>query len=186
MKEFQAIVFDTETTGLIKPDVSEMKDQPHIIEYFAYKLLHKADGTIETIDEFETFLKPPVQVSAEITKITGITNDDVKYAPSFQDKFQELAGFHLGVKRIVAHNLAFDIAMMANEISRIGKILKFPFPPEHICTVQKTRYIEQRRMTLSNLHIELFGHEFTGAHRARTDVDALTKCYIELVGRGKI
>ena len=180
MKEFQAIIFDTETTGLIKPDSVELAEQPRIIELYCLKVLHKADGTLEVIDELDTFLSVPDPLPPIITKITGITDDMLVGQPTFAQKFNEIARFHVGAERWVAHNLAFDSCMMANEVARIGKVLHFPFPPEHFCTVQKTIHMEQRRMSLSNLHKELFGTDFE-AHRAKNDVEALYRCYKEIL-----
>lgn len=181
------IAFDTETTGLIKPEVTDIKKQPEIIELYMAKLLHRDDGEIEQIGEINTFLKPQYgEVSDVITKITGITPAMVKDAPTFLQMFPKIQEFHIGVHGWIAHNCAFDTAMMANEIARIGKIVHFPFPPEKICTVQKTMHIEQRRLTLTNLHKELFGTPFEGAHRAKDDVQALIRCYKECVKRGYI
>ncbi len=180
------IAFDTETTGLIKPNVIELEKQPEIIELYMAKLLCRADGVIEQIDEFNTFLKPNNPVEEFITKITGITPLMVKDAPRFAEVFPQLQKFHIGASAWVAHNCAFDTAMMANEISRIGKIIHFPFPPRKICTVQSSMAIEQRRLTLTNLHKELFGVPFEGAHRAKDDVQATIRCFIELVKRGMI
>ena len=36
------------------------------------------------------------------------------------------------------------------------------------------------------LHNHLFGFDFTGSHRARADVEATTKCFIEMVKRKDI
>lgn len=180
------VAFDTETTGLIKPEVVEIEKQPEIIELYMNKMIHRADGVIETIDEIDTFLKPKGEISELITKITNITPMMVEKAPTFQDIFPQLQDFHVGVNAWVAHNCAFDTAMMANEIARIGKIVHFPFPPRKICTVQSSMYIEQRRLTLTNLHKELFGVPFEGAHRAKEDVMAMIRCYKELVKRGSI
>lgn len=189
MKQVEKVVvaFDTETTGLIKPDVIDTEKQPEIIELYMAKLIHRSDGVIEQIDEIDTFLKPKFgEVSATITKITGITQAMVEHAPSFIEVFPRIQMFHVGVHAWVAHNCAFDSAMMANEVSRIGKIIHFPFPPEKICTVQKTMHIEQRRMTLSNLYKHLFEEEFPDAHRAKNDVQAMIRCYKELCKQGVI
>lgn len=180
------VAFDTETTGLIKPEITEMEKQPEIIELYMAKLIHRSDGIIEQIGELDMFLKPKGEISPLITKITGITEAMVADAPTFGQKFKEIAQFNLGVEAWVAHNCAFDTAMMANEISRIGKIVHFPFPPEKICTVQKTMHIEQRRMTLSNLYQHLFNEQFPDAHRAKADVQAMIRCYKELHRLGQI
>lgn len=184
--EHIVVAFDTETTGLIKPNVVELEKQPEIIELYMAKLIHRTDGVIEQIGEINTFLTPKGAISEEITKITGITPLMVKGAPTFCEVFPEVQQFHVGVHAWVAHNCAFDTAMMANEISRIGKIVHFPFPPRKICTVQSSMSIEQRRLTLTNLHKELFGVPFEGAHRAKEDVQAMIRCYKELVKRGMI
>ena len=186
MSEKVSVVFDTETTGLIKPDVMELEKQPEIIELYMAKFVHRADGIIEQVDEIDTFLTPKGPISEMITKITGITPLMVKGAPTFGDVFPQLQQFHVGVNEWVAHNCAFDTAMMANEIARIGKIVHFPFPPVKVCTVQSTMCIEQRRLTLTNLHKEFFGVPFEGAHRAKDDVQALIRCWKEAIKRGYI
>lgn len=185
--EKTVVVFDTETTGLIKPNITDIKKQPEIIELYMAKMVHRTDGVIELVDEIDTLLKPQYSsVSAEITKITHITPQMVARAPYFGDIFAQLQKFHIGVEAWVAHNCAFDTAMMANEISRIGKIIDFPFPPEKICTVRATMHIEQRRMTLTNLYEHLFGEKFPDAHRAKADVTALIRVYKECCRLGWI
>lgn len=198
MIELQVIVFDTETTGLIKPKAMDIHAQPQIIEYYGMKVIHRADGVIEKIGELETYLKPAEQFNeAIITKITGISNAMVKDAPSFFDKHKELLEFYKGAHRMVAHNCAFDDAMVKNEFLRLAtdehiSVEEFESAMEQIngmerlCTVQKTMFMQQRRLTLTNLHQELFGVPFEGAHRARHDVEALFRCYEELCKRGVI
>lgn len=170
------ILFDTETTGLIKPDVMDIAAQPYIIEIYMLKV----DDNLQKIDELDMLIQPPIPITPEITKITGITEDMVKNEKPFSEAYKEISEFMLGVDTIVAHNLAFDRAMLANELTRINKIIKFPWPIKHICTVEKTIHLEQRRLTLSNLHKHLFDCDFENAHRAKNDVMAMYKCYKEL------
>lgn len=198
MSEIIAIVFDTETTGLLKPKVADIHLQPQIIEYYAMKVIHRADGVIEKIGELETYLKPAEAFNeAIITKITGISNAMVAKAPSFFEFHKELLEFYKGAHRMVAHNCAFDDAMVKNEFLRLAtdeqiSVDEFNDAIEQIkslgklCTVQKTMHFQQRRLTLTNLHLELFGTPFEGAHRARHDVEALFRCYAELCKRGVI
>ena len=198
MTELIAIVFDTETTGLLRPKVADIHEQPQIIEYYGMKVVHRADGVIEKIAEFETYLKPAKKFDeAIITKITGISNAMVQEAPTFFDKHKELLEFYKGAHRMVAHNCAFDDAMVKNEFLRLATdelitVDEFNAAIEQIgqmrklCTVQKTMFFQQRRLTLTNLHQELFGVPFEGAHRARHDVEALFRCYEELCKRGVI
>lgn len=198
MTELVVVLFDTETTGLLKPKVADIHLQPQVIEYYGMKVVHRADGIIEKIDEFETYLRPAKEFNESvITKITGITNAMIKDAPSFFDIHKKLLEFYSGVGRIVAHNCAFDDAMVKNEYLRLAadeQITVDEFNDaiaqinsiKKLCTVQKTMFIQQRRLSLTNLHLELFGVQFEGAHRARGDVEALFRCYEELCKRGVI
>lgn len=198
MTELVVVLFDTETTGLLKPKVSDIHLQPQVIEYYGMKVIHRADGVIEKIDEFETYLRPAKEFNESIiTKITGITNAVINDAPSFFDIHKKLLEFYSGVGRIVAHNCAFDDAMVKNEYLRLAtdeQITVDEFNDaiaqinsmKKLCTVQKTMFIQQRRLSLTNLHLELFEVPFEGAHRARGDVEALFRCYEELCKRGVI
>ena len=179
------IVFDTETTGLIKPSASEIDAQPYITEIYCVKV-EQSGPVIKTIGEFEHLIKVPVPLTEEITRITGLTDAMLENEPTFAEVLPDLAEFFTGVDRLVAHNLAFDRAMLANEVHRCGKILKFPWPRDQICTVEKSLHIEQRRMNLTRLYEHLFGARFHDAHRAKSDVMALLDCYKEMVSRRMI
>lgn len=179
------IIFDTETTGLIKPDSNSLDEQPEIIEFFACKYLPNTDFAL--MEKIHLLMKPSKTITSEITRINGLTNDALADAPSFAECFDELAEFFLGTERLVAHNIGFDVSMLANECLRIDKILRFPWPTQHICTVEKSMYLESRRLNLTKLHQYATGQlEISGAHRAGNDVSALVKCYGWLVKEGKI
>ena len=177
------IIFDTETTGLIKPDANDLDDQPYITELFAVKFVDGVDFSL--MEKLHLMIKPPVPLSAEITRITGITNDFIANCPSFLQCFKEIAEFWHGSERMVAHNCAFDASMLANELHRHDLVLKFPWPMEHYCTVERSMHIEGRRLTLTKLHEYATGQaEIMGAHRAGNDVQALVKCYQWLLKEG--
>ena len=167
------IVFDTETTGLLKPNLNELSAQPYITEIYCCKI----DNDFKIIDEFESLVKPPIPISAEITKITGITDEKLKDAPSFIEIYDLLAEFFLDTYTLVAHNLPFDRDMVANELRRIDKLLQFTWPPIHYCTVEKSMYIKGHRLTLGNLHKLATGNMPEKAHRAKDDVFSLIRCY---------
>lgn len=181
-----AVIFDTETTGLIKPGASKIEEQPYITDLYMLKVEHMDDGSIVKIDDYESLLKVPIPLSSEITRITGLTDESLANSPTFSAECSRIAKFMTGVDRLVAHNLAFDRSMLANELVRINRVLKFPWPREHVCTVEKSIYIEQRRMSLTRLHEHFFGKGFDDAHRAKTDVNALFKCYVEMCKQGMI
>lgn len=176
------ILFDTETTGLLKPDANELKAQPEITEIFMSKTEDFKSWT-----HLHLLMKPSMPVSAEITRITGITNEMLKDRPSFAECYLEIAEFFHGCDTMVAHNLAFDRSMVANELLRIDKVLNFPWPIHHICTVEKSMHIEQRRLNLTKLHDYATGQSsIPNAHRASGDVEALVKCYLWLKEDGYV
>ena len=176
------IVLDTETTGLLKPDIADLSEQPKIIELYAVKL----DDEFNMLDEFEVLLNPGHPLDPVITKITKITDGDLEGKMTFPDIYDELADFFLGTTRMVAHNMEFDRGMLENELARIECVTKFPWPKEHICTVEKSMHIKGFRLNLQRLHQELLQEGFAEAHRAKNDVFALVRCYHALVERGDI
>lgn len=175
------LIFDTETTGLTENSLRSLDKQPHIIEFYGC-LLDR--DTFTVVGELDLLIKPPIKITPEITKITGITNDMVRDAPRFADVAGSISDLLSKADRKVAHNEAFDHQMLLFEFARLD--ICVPFPKERICTVEQTEHINGYRMKLTDLHEYLFGTPFKGAHRAKVDVEALTRCYVELIKRGEI
>ncbi len=167
------IVLDTETTNLTVPDAAPLEQQPSIVEFAAIKL---DDKTLKQVARMEFMCKPHTIIPPDSIAITGITNDMVKDKPPFAAYYMQLVDFFLGERVIVAHNLAFDLSCIKYELIRIGKLTAFPWPPQQICTVEKTVHILGHRMNLGALHLHLTKKEHTDAHRAMADVEALVRC----------
>ncbi len=176
------IIFDTETTGLDGPTPTDITRQPYMTEIYAVKLTKD----FKFVSEVEALVRPPIPISEEITRITGITQSDVDIAPPFLVIYDELYDLFEGVNYVVGHNVNFDLRILKYELFRYDFEYKMHWPKNHICTVEASKHYENKRLTLQQLHIYLFGYEFTGAHRARTDVEATAKCFIEMVKRGDI
>ena len=173
------IVFDTETTGLLKPRAAGIESQPYIIEFYGVAL----NEDFNILGEFETYVKPPIPIPDYITKITHIDDKMVADAPSFGEVAEDIFNLFDGSTEMVAHNLAYDKSVLGNELIRQG-CKEFPFPEIETCTVQKSMSLEQRRISLSRLHELLLGKTFKDAHRAKVDVHALVRCYFEMRERG--
>lgn len=156
--------FDTETTGLLLPGAAALKDQPKIIEIASIR----SDGKI-----LELKLQPGEALSPEITKITGLKDDDLRGAPTFLQALPQIAAFFVGVEGIVAHNLPFDIGMLTTELKRCGKEFAFPYPPKQICTVAAFEHVKGRRMRLAETYQHVTGAELRQTHRALDDARAL-------------
>jgi len=178
---------DTETTGLLQPEANELRNQPYITEIYLVKLeLNKRNGEFTFIDELETFVRPPIPISEEITKITGITDAMLMDAPSFAQIYPKLCEFFLGETTFVAHNCSFDTGMLWCELARLEKEFKFPWPSDQQCTVELSMPLENKRLSLAKLHEKAFGAPHENAHRAKNDVMAMVRCYSWLVQSGVI
>lgn len=173
--------FDTETTGLIDNHTVKLEKQPEIIEIYAC-IFNDKDGKVK--HEINTFIKPKLPITPEITKITGITNAMVKDAPDYFHTVRHIMNLLNDAPVLTGHNLSFDLEMVAIENERCK------LPPlktnKLICTVEQSVHLKGIRLSLSALHEYLFGQEFAGAHRAKVDVEAQIRCYMELKKRGEI
>ncbi len=176
------ILTDYETTGLIKADAVDLNLQPFITEIYALKLTKD----LEFVDEFETFIKPPIPISEEITKLTGIDDAMLVDAPSFISVYPKLVEIYLGEAEVVAHNVSFEIGMLNLELRRCGYENKFPWPHIHTCTVEKSMPIKNRYLKLGQLHELATGRPHEGGHRAKADVLALAECYAWLKEKGLV
>jgi DNA polymerase III epsilon subunit-like protein len=171
-------VFDTETTGLIINPARKLNSQPEIIS-IAIQIVNLETG--EFFDHYYNVFKPTRPISEEITKITGFTNETVADAPSIKDHLEEIISRLQLSPNIIGQNLDYDKSMIELECDRYGKLIYWP---RSIDLVANTIHLKGYRLSLKNLHIELFGKEFTGAHHASVDVEMTCKCAIELFKRG--
>lgn len=186
------IAIDTETTDLLKPQLSNLKTQPYIIEFCAVKL----DAELNIIDELEFLMKPPLPIPEFITKLTGIDDNKVKDAKTFIEHYEQIANFFLGETEVLGHNVEFDLGVMLCELMRHDLEYKFPWPMKHICTVEMSmpfasdpkyynrlsKPLNSRRLKLTQLHEIAFGREPRASHRAKDDVYSTIRCYDWLVG----
>lgn len=167
------IVFDTETTGLTKAASMPIDQQPKIIEFAAIKL---DDETLEEVDRIEFFCNPREKLDDFVVNFTGITDEILKDQPTFQENYSNLCDFFLGEKVMVAHNCQFDRSMLEFELRRLNKVKNFPWPPVHICTVEKSMPIRKYRLKLFQLYKIATNSEIEEAHRAMADVESLVAC----------
>lgn len=171
------LLFDTETTDLLKPDIADLSAQPHIIEI----ALLKVDKKYKVTDQYEALLKPGALLDEETHKrITGLTNADLADKPLFIEIVDELAEFCLGETTLVAHNMAFDIGVLHCELRRVNREMSFPFPPTQICSVERTKHIKGHRLKLIDLYELMLKKKLKQTHRAMGDVRALLEIVKEM------
>lgn len=163
----KSLVIDCETTGLLLPSVSDLNDQPRIIEFGAVVI---QDGDV--VQSYNQLINPGFDIETVITKITGITNDDLKGKPKFSDVADEIYAMFEGAEMVIAHNVEFDSTMVRNEFKRMNRDIVMP---ELVCTVQEFYHIYGRRMKLTELYRYFLKKELKQTHRALDDVEALVE-----------
>jgi DNA polymerase III epsilon subunit-like protein len=158
-------VFDTETTGLPFHFLSDINQQPRIIEFGGII----TDGN-EIFDRLEFICNPGIAIEAIITQITGLTNEDLDGKPDFGVFIPKLCEFFAQADAAIAHNLSFDEGRLTDDLNRRGAALKdISYPALGLCTVEQTAPIFGRPMKLIELYRHYVG-EYEQKHRALDDV----------------
>ena len=167
-------VFDTETTGIPKHPHAKDAVQPHVIEFAA--VLVDEDGN--ELDEIVQLVKPVdergVQIPLEevITKITGITDEDLVDAPTWSEVRGRILAFINSAGRLIAHNGPFDVTMVELAEARLG-YHNVAWPEERLCTVQEHAEEWGFRPKLTQLYEHYTGEALQQTHRALDDVRGL-------------
>lgn len=163
------LTIDWETTGLpLHPDAKDSV-QPRGIEFAAVL----SDETGEVLDSDTILINPHQKLDPKITKITGITDDDLKDAPSFPDVAETINDYFERADALVAHNLPFDYTITRLEAWRAGLLETWSWPAINICTVQEFAEDWGKRPRLVDLYAHFMGKPLQQTHRALDDVEAL-------------
>lgn len=175
----KAVVFDTETTGLIINPARKLETQPEIIS-LAIQNIDLATG--EITDHYYQEFKPLKPISEEITRITRITNERLEKAHSINFELSMILPRFETAPMLIGQNIKFDLDMIELECIRYN----YPKPkwPPRVDLIQNSIHLKGFRLSLKNLHKELFGTEFEDAHRADVDASITAKCAIEMFKRG--
>lgn len=164
----KVVLLDCETSGLRLPAVADPASQPRIIELGAIAV---QDGKV--IGELNQLIFPGFNISAEITKITGIKVEDLKGKPKFQEVLPQIKTFFEGSELLIAHNVLFDFDMLHHEVVVMAGCTDFPWPQEIICTAQEYQPLFGFNPTMKQLHEMVMGVPLAQTHRALDDVKAL-------------
>ena len=154
------IVFDLETTGL-----DLVNDR--IIQMSYIKV--SPDGTEERKN---FFVNPGKPIPEEVVELTGITNDDVKDAPTFKQLAANLEKEFAGCDFAGYNSNHFDVPMLAEEFLRAG--IDFDFSKCRLIDAQ-TIFMKMERRNLAAAYKFYCGRKMEEdfeAHRADQDTEA--------------
>lgn len=166
-----AIGFDCETTGLNKHPDADLNKQPKAIE-FGCVLISLDDG--RTVDKFNILIDPQEALDADIVRITGLTDDQLRGQPTFPDAWRHIRPYFDRCVAMFAHNLPFDRMILTNELRRSG-VEDFVFPARSVCTVGLYREQWGRNPKLLELYEDVMGKPLAQTHRALDDVQAMVE-----------
>lgn len=154
------IVFDLETTGL-----DMVKDR--IIQISYIKVSPDGKETRKNL-----FVNPEKEIPAEVIALTGISNEDVKDAPTFKQLAATLDKEFTGCDFAGYNSNHFDIPMLAEEFLRAG--IDFDFSKCRLIDAQ-TIFMKMERRNLAAAYKFFCGRKMEEdfeAHRADQDTEA--------------
>ncbi len=187
------LIFDTETTGLPKrwdAPITDTDNWPRCIQ-IAWQL-HDAMGNVV---EHEDYLVQPegFNIPYDAEKIHGISTDLAQQQGV--PLAHVLEKFNAALAKttfVVGQNVGFDLNIMGAEFHRGGVTNNLQELPvldtcteltANLCKLPGGRYGRFKLPTLTELHQFLFNAPFSEAHNATADVEATTRCFLELIRR---
>jgi DNA polymerase III epsilon subunit-like protein len=169
------IFWDTETTGLPLHPRAPLDKQPRCIEFGAVTVNERG----EEIAALSILIHPLCPLPPEITKITGLTDADLARANPFAHELGRIGAAFRAADQMIAHNLAFDRAILGFELARLGRE-DFPWPSRAACTVELHVAEWGRRPKLIELYQAVMGRPLAQSHRALDDARALAEIGVAL------
>ncbi len=152
------VVLDLETTGV-------WVEKDKIIEIALIK--YSPEGAKET---YHTRINPGMPISAVVSELTGISNEDVKNAPYFKEVASKIFAF-IGDSDLAGFNVErFDLVLLRRELQECG--IRFEWEERKVYDAQKVYHLNEKR-DLSAAFQFYCGRELVGAHSALADSEAV-------------
>lgn len=114
-------------------------------------------------------LNPTIPISAEATGIHGISNEDVKDAPTFKMVAKEISEWMRGCDLGGYNAVRFDIPMLAEELLRCG--VSVDFTERQFVDVQQI-FFKMESRTLAAAYEFYCQKQLNNAHSAEADIEA--------------
>ncbi len=187
------LIFDTETTGLPKrwnAPISDTDNWPRCIQ-IAWQLHDDLGNLIEHQD----YLVQPdgFNIPYDAEKIHGISTElAAKEGIPLEEVLEKFNIALAQAKFIVGQNVGFDVNIMGAEFYRLqieNNLQELPVldtcteETALLCQIPGGRGGKFKLPTLTELHQFLFNEAFGEAHNATADVEATTRCFLELLRR---
>jgi DNA polymerase-3 subunit epsilon len=193
------LAFDTETTGLPNGRLPvDHEAQPHIVQLAA--LLMEDDGTERAC--ISLIVRPPVAIPDEVAAIHGITNE-IAAAAGISPAAAVGTWSNLARRAdvIVAHNIAFDMALMRTAWHRTQSgdagerwaalhgsrqlfcTMRAATPVVNLPPTERMRaagMLAPKAPKLAECIQHFFGEQLAGAHDALVDVRACARVFHHL------
>ena len=172
LSEVRFAVVDVETTGM------RARFDDRITEI---AIVHVEGARVELA--FESLVNPGRPIPRFIEQLTGIRDEDVARAPSFEQIADQVVAALAG-RVFVAHNARFDWSFVRAEIERSQA---FDIRMPKLCTVRLTRRLvpELERRSLDSV-MHYFGLETDRRHRAAGDALVTAQALQKLVARARM
>lgn len=188
------LIFDTETTGLprdFKAPITDTSNWPRVVQ-IAWQL-HDEMGNL--MDQRDFLIRPDgFNIPYDAEKIHGISTELASlYGDSLSDVLTIFQSVLAKAQFVVGQNLNFDLNVLGCEFIRLGMdspLTKYPVldtcteKTAEMCKLTGGKSGRYKLPTLTELHGHLFGSPFNEAHNATADVEATTRCFLELLRRG--
>ena len=131
----------------------------------------------KVVEQFETLVNPGKTIPRYIQAFTGITNEMVEAAPTFEEVAETVYTLLQG-NIFVAHNVNFDYSFIKSNLEYFGYSLN----AKKLCTVRLSRQIfpGYPSYSLGNICHSL-GIELTDRHRAGGDAAATVTLFKKLL-----
>jgi len=185
------LIFDTETTGLPKrwdAPLTDAENWPRCVQ-IAWQL-HDANG--KCVEHQEFLIQPDgYTIPYDSEQVHGISTELAAAEGIPLKKALELFSQTLQKTQFVGgHNVGFDLNIMGAEYLRVFNENPLENKPlidtcteetATLCALPGGRGGKFKLPTLTELYFHLFNENFEEAHNASADVEATTRCFLELL-----
>ena len=123
-----AVVFDTETTGIVGKGGIETEDEIKIIQFSGILYHVEDDGTLgDELDRMDTYIFPEEPISEEVTKVTGITDETLANAPTEREAAWKIERFMSRADTWIAYNAPYDLNRLDGMARRTETEFTLPY-----------------------------------------------------------